>query len=134
MMMHVCKLESSPKDIAQNKSLFIYFIRLHIVQHITIVSIECLHLPTMVPNFFYGIQQLLPIPSGGEEALMECLRLFKYLVSFADGLVDLLDHVLDVELSGRHYAFQPSLSSHRSAKVFSYYTVCLMLYSWSSTM
>ena len=100
MMTHACKLESSPKDIAQNKSLFIDFIGLHIVQHITIVSIECLHLLTVVPNFFYEIQQLLPIPSGGEEALMECLCLFKYFMSFADDLVDLLDCVFDIELSG----------------------------------
>ena len=55
MMMHAYKLESSPKDIAQNKSLFIDFIGLHIVQHITIVSIEYLHLLTVVPNFFYEI-------------------------------------------------------------------------------
>ena len=61
-MMHVCKLEISPKDIAQNKGLFIDFKVLHIVQHITIVSIKCLHLLTVVPNFFYEIQQLLPIP------------------------------------------------------------------------
>ena len=99
-MMHVCKLEFSSKDIAQNKSLFIDFIGLHIVQHITIVSIECLHLLTMVPNFFYEIQQLLVIPSSGGETLMEYLHLFKYLVSFADGLVDLLDRVLNIELSG----------------------------------
>ena len=81
-------------------SFFIDFIGLHIVQHITIVSIECLHLLLVVPNFFYEIQQLLLIPSGGEKALMECLCLFKYFVSFADGLVNLLDHVLDIELSG----------------------------------
>ena len=98
--MHACKLESSPKDIAQNKSLFIDFIGLHIVQHITIVSIKCLHLLTMVPNFFYEIQQLLPILFGGGETLMECLRLFKYLMSFADDLIDLLYRVLDIELSG----------------------------------
>ena len=100
MMMHVCNLEFLPKNIAQNKSLFIDFIRLHIVQHITIVSIECLHLLTVVPNFFYEIQQLLPILSDGEETLMECLRLSKYLVSFANDLVDLLDRVFDIKLSG----------------------------------
>ena len=65
MMMHACKLESSSKDIVENKSLFIDFIGLHIVQHIIILSIECLHLLTVVPNFFYEIQQLLPIPVGG---------------------------------------------------------------------
>ena len=100
MMTHACKLESSPKDIAQNKSLFIDFIGLHIVQHITIVSIECLHLLTVVLNFLYEIQQLLPIPFGGEETLMEWLHLFKYFVSFANGLVDLLDRALVIELSG----------------------------------
>ena len=31
VMMHVCKLETSPKDIAQNKGLFIDFKGLHIV-------------------------------------------------------------------------------------------------------
>ena len=98
--MHVCKLESSPKDITQNKSLFIDFIGLHIIQYITIVSIECLHLLTVVPNFFYEIQQLLAIPSSGEKALMECFHFLKYLVSFADGFVDLLARVLDIELSG----------------------------------
>ena len=93
-------MESSPIDIAQNKSLFIDFIGLHIVQHIRIVSIECLHLLTVVPNFFYEIQQLLLILSSGGKTLMECLCLFKYLLSFADGFVDFLDHVFDIELSG----------------------------------
>ena len=88
-----------PKTLLKIKvSSFISY-DLHIVQHITIVSIECLHLLIVVPNFFYEIQQLLPIPSGGEKALMECFRFFKYLVNFANGFADLLDRVLDIELS-----------------------------------
>ena len=51
VMMHVCKFETLPKDIAQNKGLFIDFKRLHIVQHITIVSVKGLHLLIVVLHF-----------------------------------------------------------------------------------
>ena len=51
VMMHVCKLETSPKDIAQNKGLCIDFKGLHIVQHITIVSVKSLQFLVMVLHF-----------------------------------------------------------------------------------
>ena len=51
MMMHVCKLETLPKDIAQNKGLFIDFKGLHIVQHIIIISVKSLHLLVVILHF-----------------------------------------------------------------------------------
>ena len=99
MMMHVCKLETSPKDIAQNKGLFIYFKRLHIVQHIAIVSVKSLHLLVVVLHFLDEVQRLLSIPSDRDETLTECFRFVKHFMSFTNGLVDLLDGLLDVELS-----------------------------------
>ena len=100
MMMHVCKLETSPKDIAQNKGIFIDFKRLHIVQHIAIVSVKSLHLLVVVLHFLDEVQRLLSIPSDRDETLAECFRFVKYFMSFTNGLVDLLDGMLDVELSG----------------------------------
>ena len=98
-MMHVCKLETSPKDIAQNKGLFIDFKGLHIVQHITIVSVKSLHL-LVVLHFLDEVQQLLFIPSDRDETLAECFHFVKHFMSFTNGLVDLLDGLLNVELSG----------------------------------
>ena len=92
--MHVCKLETLPKDIAQNKGLFIDFKGLHIVQHITIVSVKSLH-------FLDEVQQLLSIPFDRDETLAECFRFVKHFMSFTNGLVDLLDGLLDVEQIGR---------------------------------
>ena len=100
IMMHVCKLEASPKDIAQNKVFFIDFNGLHIVQHITIVSVKSLHLLVMVLHFLDEVQQLLSIPSDWGETLAECLRFIKHFMSFANGLVNLLDGLLDVKLFG----------------------------------
>ena len=51
-MMYVCNLEASPKDIAQNKSLFIDFKGLHIIQHVTIVTIKSFYLLIVVFSFF----------------------------------------------------------------------------------
>ena len=99
-MMHVCKLETSPKNIAQNKGFFIDFNGLHIVQHITIVSIKSIHLLVVVLYFLDEVQQLLSIPSDRDETLAECFRFVKHFMSFTNGLVDLLDGLLDVELSG----------------------------------
>ena len=99
-MMHVCKLETSSKDIALNKGLFIDFKGLHIVQHITIVSVESLHLLVVVLHFLDEVQQLLPIPFDRDETLAECFHFIKHFMSFTNGLVDLLDGLLDVELSG----------------------------------
>ena len=99
-MMHVCKLETLLKDIAQNKGLFIDFKELHIVQHITIVSIKSLHLLVMVRHFLDEVQQLLSIPFDRDETLAECFRFVKHFMSFTNGLVNLLDGLLDVELSG----------------------------------
>ena len=56
MMMHVYKLETSPKDIAQNKGLFIDFKGLHIVQHITIVFVKSLYLLVVVLHFLDEVQ------------------------------------------------------------------------------
>ena len=95
----VCKLETSPKDIARNKGLFIDFKGLHIVQHITIVSVKSLHL-LVVLHFLDEVQQLLSIPSDRGETLTECFRFVKHFVSFTNGLVDLLDGLFDVKLSG----------------------------------
>ena len=92
-MMHVCEWETSPKDIAQNKGLFIDFKGLHIVQHITIVSVKSLH-------FLDEVQQLLSIPSDRGETLAVCFHFVKHFMSFTNGLVDLLNGLLDVELSG----------------------------------
>ena len=92
-MMHVCKLETSPKDIAQNKGLFIDFKRLHIVQHITIVSVKSLH-------FLDEVQQLLSILSDKDETLAKCFRFVKHFMSFTNVLVDFLNGLLDVELFG----------------------------------
>ena len=65
VIMHVCKLEILPKDIAQNEGLFIDFKGLHIVQHITIVSVKGLHLLVVVFHFLDEVQQLLFIlPTG----------------------------------------------------------------------
>ena len=50
-MMHVCKLETSLKKIAQNKGLFIDFKGLHIVQHIIIISVKRLHLLVVILHF-----------------------------------------------------------------------------------
>ena len=100
MMMHVCKLETSPKDITQNKGLFIDFKGLHIVQHITIVFVKSLHLLVVVLHFLDEVQQLLSIPSDTGETLTECFRFVKHFMSFTNGLVYLLDSLLDVELSG----------------------------------
>ena len=99
-MMHVCKLEASPKDISQNKGLFIDFKGLHIVQYITIVSVKSLHLFIVVLHFVDEVQQLLSIPSDRDETLVECFRFVKHFMSFTNGLVDLLHGLLDVELSG----------------------------------
>ena len=99
-MMHVCKLETSPKDIAQNKGLFIDFKRLHIVQHVTIVSVKSLHLLVVVLHFIDEVQQLLSISSDRDETLAEYFRFVKHFMIFTNGLVDLLDSLLDVELSG----------------------------------
>ena len=99
-MMHVRKLETSSKDIAQNKGLFIDFKRLHIVHHITIVSIKSLHLLVVVLHFLDEVQQLLSIPCDRGETLAECFRFVKHFMSFTNGLVDLLDGLLDVKLSG----------------------------------
>ena len=100
MMMYVCKLETSPKDIAQNKGLFIDFKGLHIIQHITIISVKSLHLLVVVFHFLDEFQQLLSIPSDRDKTLVECFRFVKHFMSFTNGLVDLLDGLLDVELSG----------------------------------
>ena len=100
MMMHVCKLETSPKDIAQNKGLFIDFKGLHIVQHITIISVTSLHLLVVILHFLDEVQELLSIPSNRGKILAECFRFVKHFMSFIDGLVDLLDGLLDIELSG----------------------------------
>ena len=51
-MMHVCNLEALPKDITQNKSLFIDFKGLHIVHHVTIVTIKNFYLLIVVFGFF----------------------------------------------------------------------------------
>ena len=51
-MVHVYNLEASPKDIAQNKSLFIDFKGLHIGQHVTIVPIKSFYLLIVVFGFF----------------------------------------------------------------------------------
>ena len=99
-MMHVCKSETSPKDIVQNKGLFIDFKGLHIVQHITIVSVKNLYLLVVVLHFLDEAQQLLSIPSDRDETLAECFCFVKHFMSFTNGLVDLLDGLLDVELSG----------------------------------
>ena len=99
-MMHVCKLETSLKGIAQNKSLFIDFKGLHIVQHITIVSVKSLHLLVVVLHFLDEVQQLLSIPFDRGETLVECFRFVKHFMSFTNGLVDLLDGLLAVKLSG----------------------------------
>ena len=99
-MMHVCKLETLPKDIAQNKSLFIDFKGLHIVQHITIVFVKGLHLLVVVLHFLDEVQQLLSIPSDRGKTLVECFLFVKHFMSFTNGLVDLLDGLLDVKLSG----------------------------------
>ena len=99
-MMHVCKLETLPKDIAQNKGLFIDFKGLHIVQHITIVSVKGLYLLVVVLHFLDEVQQLLSIPSDMDETLAECFHFVKHFMSFTNGLVDLLNGLLDVELSG----------------------------------
>ena len=99
-MMHVCKLETSPKDSAQNKGIFIDFKGLHIVQLITIVSVKNLHLLIVVLHFLDEVQQLLSIPSDRDETLAECRCFVKHFMSFTNGLVDLLDGLLDVELSG----------------------------------
>ena len=99
-MMHVCKLESSPKDIAQNKGLFIDFKGLHIVQHITIVSVKSLHLLVVIFHFLNEVQQLLSIPFNMGETLAECFRFVKHFMGFANALVDLLNGLFDVELSG----------------------------------
>ena len=82
------------------KSLFIDFKRLHIVQHIIIVSIKSLHLLVVDLHFLDEVQQLLSIPSDRDETLAECFRFIKHFMSFTNGLVDLLDGLLDVELSG----------------------------------
>ena len=99
-MMHVCKLETSPKDIAQNKGLFINFKGLHIVQHITIVSVKSLHLVVVVLHFLDEVLQLLSISSDRDETLAVCFYFVKHFMSFTNALVDLLDGLLDVELSG----------------------------------
>ena len=99
-MMHVCKLETSPKDIAQNKGLFIDFKGLHIVQHITIISVKSLHLVIVILHLLDEVQQLLSISSDRDETLAKCFRLVKHFMSFTNGLVDLLDGLLDVELFG----------------------------------
>ena len=99
-MMYVCKLETSLKDIAQNKGLFIDFKGLHIVQHIIIVSIKSLHLLVVVLHFLDEVQQLLSIPSDRGKTLAECFHFVKHFMSFTNGLVDLLDGLLDVKLSG----------------------------------
>ena len=96
-MMHVCKLETSPKDIAQNKGLFIDFKGLHIVQHITIISVKSLHLLIVVLYFLDELQQLLSIPSDRDETLAKCFRFVKHFMSFTNGFVDLLDGLLDVD-------------------------------------
>ena len=100
MMMHVYKLKTSPKDIAQNKGIFIDFKGLHIVQHITIVSVKSLHLLVVVLHFLDKVQELLSIPFDKDKTLAECFRFVKHFMSFTNGLVDLLDGLLDVELSG----------------------------------
>ena len=99
-VMHVCTLETSPKDIAQNKSLFIDFKGLHIVQHITIVFVKSVHLLAVVLHFFDEVQQLLSLSFDRGETLVECFRFVKHFMSFTNGLVDLLDGLLDLELSG----------------------------------
>ena len=98
-MMHVCKLETSSKDITQNKGLFIDFKGLHIVQHVIIVSVKSPHLLVVVLHFLDEVQQLLSIPSNRDETLAECFRFVKHFMSFANSLVDLLNGLLDVELS-----------------------------------
>ena len=98
--MHVCKLETSPKDIAQNKGLFIDFKGLHIVRHITIVSVKGLHLLVVILHFLDEVQQLLSIFFDRDKTLAECFRFIKHFMSFTNGLVDLLDGLLDVELFG----------------------------------
>ena len=85
-MMHVCKLETSLKDIAQNKGLFIDFKGLHIIQHITIVSVKSFHLLVMVFHFLDEVHQLLPIPSDRDETLAECFHFVKHFMSFTNGL------------------------------------------------
>ena len=99
-MMHACKLETSPKDIAQNKGLFIDFKGLYIVQHIIIVSVKSLYLLVVVFHFLNEVQQLLSIPFDRDETLAECYRFVKHFMSFTNGLVDLLNGLLDVELFG----------------------------------
>ena len=99
-MMHVCKLETSLKDIAQNKGLFIDFKGLHIVQHIIIISVKSLHLLVVILHFLDEVQKLLSIPFDKDETLAECFRFVKYFMSFTNGLIDLLDGLLDIELFG----------------------------------
>ena len=54
----------------------------------------------MVFYFLDEIQPLLFISSDRGKTLAECLHFIKHFMSFTDGLVDLLDGVLDVKLSG----------------------------------
>ena len=96
---------SRPKTLLKIKAHFIDFIGLHSVQHVTIVSIKCFHLLIVVFGFFQEVHQLLSVLSSRDDLLIECFCFFKHVMSLVDCLVNLLDGVLDVELSCQALCF-----------------------------
>ena len=118
-----------PKTLLKIKAHFIDFIRLHSVQHVTIISIKYFHLLIMVFGFFQEVHQSLSVLSSRDDLLIECFRLFKHIMGLVDCLVNLLNQCWMQSYLARHYAFQASLSLSTSSRTLSY---CMLWQTFSS--